>query len=267
LFAAFYHEHPAALDTLESDDSTSERLTSTDVLAHATIEELRDWLVDRRVDALLRRGLLRWDHWFLRTIGAAPHSLVADWQETAEVFHRRNLFVHTGGRVSREYVSLVQSELAVGATVGASATYVERSLDRLTVLGTLLVVNAQWKWFADYRPVLIGSLQQNIYDELMAASLWGPVGPICEGALRLPLDDEWVPLFRVNRWLGHKRAGTMTDALRAELVAWDTLDDLDALFERLPHALGAKHINLDSLMTWPVFAETRADPRINSLTD
>jgi hypothetical protein len=275
LVSAFYHEHPDALDALEREEPVGERFTTADALTYATIDELRDALIERRVDAILRGGLARWERWFRSTISVTPRQLASEWDVTREVFQRRNLFVHTGGRVSPEYLKNVASDAAIGTNLDASAGYVHRALDRLTILGSLLVTHAQWRWFEDFRPAFLGLLQQIIYDEWIGAEQWRPVALICEGVLGLGLDPGSAAVFRANRWLGYKRGGTLTDAHQQELRAWETdellpvyalvrlalLDDLDALIDRLPGALDAREIDLDSLRTWAVFAELRADPR------
>ena len=62
--------------------------------------------------------------------------------------------------MSPEYLKAVNSDAAVGTYLDASAGYVDAAFDRLTVLGTLLVTHAQWKWFENFRSGFLGLLQR-----------------------------------------------------------------------------------------------------------
>jgi hypothetical protein len=279
IFSSFYREYPGALDDLDQADGSVDRLAYGEALSFANREEMLEAIIERRVEAVLRGGLSRWERWFLRNIRVGPRRLVGNWPAVAEVFHRRHLFVHTGGRVTRDYVKATNSSRIVGSSLDAPAPYVDAALDGLTVLGTMLAVHAQWRWFKAYRAVVTESAHQILYEEFMRPGIWGPVAPIYEGLLRFKLEPETIAVFSANRWLGLKRAGVLTDTHREELRQWKVgalppiyglvrlalLDELDELFLRLPFALATGHITHDALRTWPVFAEARADPRLNSL--
>lgn len=104
--------------------------------------------------------------------------------------------------MTRDYVKATGSNRIVGASLSAPADYVEAAIDGLTILGTMLAVHAQWRWFKEYRTVVTETTQQTVYDEFMSAGIWGPVAPICDGVLRLGLQPkQWPCSRRTDGWV------------------------------------------------------------------
>jgi hypothetical protein len=132
--------HPGALNANEREFSLE------DLLAMSSIEDVREQAIARRTDEFQRRGLDGWCQWFQQH-KINCKKLALDWEDTREVFERRNIIVHNAGRVSQQYIDRVGARTAVdpkiGSEISLSKQYVAQALDQVMVLG-LLVALCSW---------------------------------------------------------------------------------------------------------------------------
>ena len=95
--------HPQAMGTDEKEFSLND-LTSLD-----SLEEARAIAIERRVDSATRGTIDDWAEWLEKRVKIPARELSLDREQTREVFLRRHLHVHTGGRVDQRYLSNVNS--------------------------------------------------------------------------------------------------------------------------------------------------------------
>ncbi|MGV9237492.1 hypothetical protein, partial [Streptomyces nigra] len=88
-----------------------------------SLEDAREFLIERRVSALMRESVDGWDRWLGKSVkGASMADTPVDWPVTREVFARRNLLVHNGGTVNQIYLSIVSrldNSPHAGAKIGS----------------------------------------------------------------------------------------------------------------------------------------------------
>jgi hypothetical protein len=114
LIAFFFRKYPGAADSAEPFFN----LSSLESLQ--TIEDAREVIIEHRVETLMRKSFDDWLQFFrdkpklslgyLNDEDAIPR--------IDEVFKRRNLIVHNGGRVSRVYLKEVEESLRKGLKLG-----------------------------------------------------------------------------------------------------------------------------------------------------
>lgn len=93
-------------------------LTLAELQALGTVEEARDFLISGYVEDLARGSIEGWVKWFAK-VGVQLDEIPEDWLQFREVFARRNLLVHTDGRVSKQYVdTLVDAGAKLDALPG-----------------------------------------------------------------------------------------------------------------------------------------------------
>lgn len=145
---AYLERVPAALPK----EST---LTLGTLRTFGSLEEVWEHVRDREANSLLREGLHAWARYFERRMHIDLRQLAHDWDRFAEHFQRRHLFVHRGGEISREYLSVtpehVRAKLKVpirpGANIGINADYLRDALYAFETTGYLLLM-ACWRKLA-----------------------------------------------------------------------------------------------------------------------
>lgn len=172
------------------------------------------------VDGLINGGLPRWHRWLHDTVGADFPSDPAETSRLSEVFLRRNLFVHSGGRVSARYASGVPDALRLGTRLSADASYAREALRGLLVSGVKLAVTA-WSAFrpafASNAQVLAIFLTQRYLLRVLA---WPAVLSVATWLLGAAVEPAQRDFARVLAGLSAKRMGD--DALvRALCEPWD----------------------------------------------
>lgn len=99
--------------------------------------------VDDKVRAVLQKSPFEWSELLERKLKFSLESLTKYWDEVIEVFARRNVIVHWGGRADDDYLSrLPQSATrpATGAAVITDLAYSRRTFDLFEHLGIALAV-------------------------------------------------------------------------------------------------------------------------------
>jgi hypothetical protein len=165
LLRAYYRRYPQAI-------SSEKTLTLGELNSVDSIEAARELIVEREIDAVLRRGLLeQMDHFHNRLkIGPeAPTGLTARFIEVVE---RRNLFVHNQGRVDRRYLDSVPAAISAkfqaqpGKDLLLSEEYLLEAIDIADALSLRLIGSCWRKWSSSQGADLF--LQLRIQDALAA---------------------------------------------------------------------------------------------------
>ena len=279
LAAAFYKSVPAAVG---SQDPV---LTVEELLSFSTLEDAVDFVIEKKVDDLLRQNLDDWSKFFQTRMKIDIAKLSPDWPRFAEHIQRRHLLVHADGRLSRRYLRAVPPELVreyfgeaeIGHRATLSSAYVRSALNSFEVTGLLLCSEVWLKLRPGDKDSLSHALIEFTYDTLVEAR-WECAREL---ATWLECHKEFSQSARLvgqfNRWLCMKRLSRWEE-VRAEVEAFDSsalgttyvlvrhslLDQKDEFFELLASTKG---VDLDDRGwdQWPIFSEMRADPRFEKL--
>jgi len=217
---AIYVKNPSALP--KSDYS----FTLEELSTYHSIDDARDFLITHRTEALLRESPDEWNKWLKRTINIELDKLIGDWPSTREMFIRRNILVHTEGRVTERYLRELtrvggdSAGLRVGQSLLPSPEYLRSALQRLIALEMLLVfrvrsrlekgeLNSTSLW-------LSGKL-----DFLVTLSMWDAVSLVSDS-----FDTDQCPRniqlsVKINGWIARKVRDGL-DSVRHHISSWDT---------------------------------------------
>jgi hypothetical protein len=273
LAEARYRLHPRAMGT-DRKEFSLEELSTFEVLEDATTA-----LIERRTDELMRRGLEGWAQWHKQETSVRFDEIALDWEATAEVFERRHLAVHHGGRVSPQYHRrLGAASPPVGSTLDLDEAYVQESLDRIGVLGGLLI-GCVWAQLLPDDQREAGSLLDARVYALMERGRWSSaqhIARVAQERLQLAEDDRY--RLRLNELLSIKRDQGLesirvaaeqidTSALshQYKLVRLALLDRHREAIEEAKVALAANEIDKSSLQTWLALDELRHLPEFRAL--
>lgn len=243
-----------------------------------TIEDAREALIEHRVEALMRQSLEDWTRFFKEKLKLGMSYLESDTSRISEVFKRRNLIVHNGGKVSRRYLSEVEEHLRPGVNLGdaieVSPTYLNASIDLIEEKFVLLGAEA-WRKLGsaeaeDGRATLLISLAL----ERLKEQRW----TVAKAFSFFVMNDKNEPeasrlRSQINYWQSFKWSGEY-ESIRKEVEASDfsakglifqvahaaISDNYKKVFEMLPAILSSGELKNEDLQDWPLFQGVREQP-------
>jgi hypothetical protein len=263
-----YRHNPTALDKSEHS-FTLEELTQFE-----SIDDAREALVTRKVDALLRESVDSWDKWLSRTVNVEFSSVIIEWSLAREVFARRNILVHADGQVTARYIRDMQSvskdtsSFRIGDLLGLPQEYAYESLERLVALGLLMTYAVWMRLYKTEKDEGALWLEFN-QNELISRKLWLAANLISL-SVKLP-DVQRSTALRVqlNGWLARKRLHGHHD-IENEVRAWD-ISGLSSIYaikksmlldeeksdNRLIESIDSGEISKFEVATHPLYEEFR----------
>ncbi len=275
LATEYYKARPGAL-------GDEPRFSLSDLEGLDSLDDSREEAISQRVDSLIHGDLDDWTRWFDKNPGLKAQNLALDYDALFEVFQRRHVLLHNGGRVSRIYRRRLTGRHAnppdLGERLIVDDAYFVSALDELVTAGGLLAVGTWSKVYPTEEPAALHSLYLYCYD-LMLAGQWRPVRRYCEVASKLPNQaTASLLIFQVNGWLAAKRLGEL-QKVRAHIEDWDTsalegrfkfakaalLDDFDEAFSFARQLLTQGDLEIEDLLEWPLAEELRAESRFAAL--
>jgi len=258
-------------------EKSEHEFTLEELSKYDSIDEARNELINRRVDALLGGGVNDWSSWCKRVLQFDLPSLTSDWPVMREIFARRNIIVHNSGRVNNRYLVAVEDsgvslpkDTKVGSEVETGKEYVDSSIQRILALGMCLVYSVWRKLYPkqvkEAAKWLVGRQEVMIYDEM-----WLAAHQISEYLKGAPMKRSDECMSKVYDWLARMQFEG-PEPIHQEVVDWDT-SGLDVIFviykecffgnvEKVVRLISANqgHSGLSKydLAMHPIFAEYRA---------
>jgi hypothetical protein len=267
LARAVVTRHPGSLD------SSERTFTWRDISAHSTLEELKAQVIEKAVDDLLRESSEGWMKFFETKYRLAIPPL-ARTPELLEVFQRRHVIVHNGGRVSRlymEHTSKIESPPNIGDRLSVDLEYFQKAADMLCIVALALVHNVARKLLPKDELAHTEDTITNVPYRLLQDRRYAVTKSIAEHQSLHPFENDYMRLVvQVNGWLAKKRLGEIAQC-RAEIESWQT-NTLQPIFVLAKHALldnleeghalvlelrGSQSLPVQFWLTWPLLAELR----------
>jgi hypothetical protein len=260
----------------------SERVIKvSELLAAGSREDLILALTDDEVETLLRKSHQDQFTWLENRFHVVLRKGLNVWPEFIEVTQRRNLFVHSDGRVSKQYLDICRSEgvlldpnLAVGQQLNVNRSYVEKVFATILEIGVKL---AQVLWRkhdpANIREAdwSLNELSVRLIDERKFELSKRLLDFACEVLPRLS-SRETKLYFIINRALAWKLSGDekkcqaiidgedwSADNVRFQLALAALKDDLQTTL-KLMRAMGKDGpVKVSGYQLWPLFRKFRGE--------
>lgn len=205
--------------------STEPQFSWDDIQKFDTLDDLRSFHADRQVEQLMWKGFDDWMEWLDKKLKVKFENISLDATLMREVFQRRHVIVHNGGKVSRQYLNKVPQapkDLSIGDSLEVSGEYLSDALDQLYVLGTLMasaVVDRLIK-NPEIREVIQKQLRL-LSDEHLKQERWISTEALCKAYSEMFDKEEDRNAMRVNLWVAKKqRLGI--GSIKQDVSAWDT---------------------------------------------
>jgi hypothetical protein len=261
----------------------SEPFFSLDALAFLkTIDDAKEMLIEHKVESLMRETLEVWLKFFKDKPKLGMGYLSAEVGRISEIFKRRNLVVHNGGRAGRRYFEEVDEGLRLGVKLGevvdVSTGYLNVSID-LIECQFLLLGAELWKHVeaSDDRrgkflmKIAVRSLEESRWVTARFLSQFGMNDKNLPESLRLS--------NQINYWQSFKWSGQY-EAIREEVEKTDfsakaplyqlayaaIVDDFETCFKLIPTLIERDDIRKVDLCTWPLFEAVRKQPEFSAFS-
>jgi len=253
-------------------------LSFSELVAFDSIEAARGHIVEKEVESVLRESHSEQFDWLEEKFKITLRKGLSIWPRFIEVTERRNLFVHTGGQVSGQYLKVCQihkfdcGETSKGGQLGVSSEYFEQAYEIIFEVGVKLA-HVLWR---KLKPDEVKSADQNLLEisyQLLCQEKYQLAKAILDFAtdvLKKPFSAEYRLSFVVNRAQAYKWSG---DNCRALEILDD--EDFSALCDKykladavlrenykqaleLVRTIGAHgDVDLEAYREWPLFREFR----------
>jgi hypothetical protein len=218
LVKQFLREKPQAL---RSDDT---KYSLAEISAFQSLEEFRDFSADRYVEGILRGSFDDWMTWFERQLKIKLEQVARDPSALREIFQRRHLFVHNGGRVNRLYLSKLPDLVnppAIDTELVVESDYLSATVDALTSAGTVLAAFVMRKLIPSKdNEHIADSLVNAAAYEFLRTGRWRIVIALTSAMADGCASEYTRYIMRVNGWIARKRSEG-PEAIRAEVEAWE----------------------------------------------
>ena len=250
-----------------------------DLKALGSIEDAKQHLIESEGEDVLRGSLEDWIRFLKERVNLSMGYLNAAKDNLIEVYQRRNLLIHNGGRVNSIYLSKVKrhltESLARDEVLDVPPEYLSAAIE-LFELNFMLIGAELWKKLNpidEERPTTL----INIAFSHLLKERWR----IAEGLSYFVMSDKQISersqmIGQLNYWQSVKWQGRFEDIRKeveqADFSARDSLYQLgqlallnknEAFFSLLPDVLRSGKLTIEDLRAWPVFREMREDPAYN----
>jgi hypothetical protein len=273
LMTEHFRLHPGAAGTDRAEFSLD------DLEELGSIDEAREVLIARRVEAQHQGGLDKWVDWFRgEPLKIDLRRLAIDWDSTYELFQRRHIIVHNGARVSRLYLTRTnRAAPSAGTEIVLDTDYVVHALDQLAALGVGLTV-ATSLMLVPGELGAPGQLLEEGVRRLSRDRRWEAVLALCGVAEKPQWPERRRLFFKTEGWLARKELHGL-ESIRDELEHFDVsalrddiavkrlilLDRHEEALEALSALLESSEVTQRELLSEPLYQSVLIHPDFASL--
>lgn len=254
-------------------DDSGRGYTWVEISRYESLADMRDAVVDRAIEDVLRGSLDEWVAYFDKRFKIGPIGVAKEFL-AQETIQRRHCIVHNGRLVSSQYLERLarfKPTAELHDELDVDGAYLRRAADTLYVVGYGLVWAMAFKLCGDaeHREYMAGVfanrtyflLQERRYDLVRALGATIPTNLI---------EEDSALVIRVNYWLAHKLDGKF-DAVRSEvedlkvasrsrqfnLVKHALLDEVEEAYRVAQSMIRDDELKQAHLFTWPLLAGVR----------
>jgi hypothetical protein len=269
--------------------NSSERNLSYSQLAEFdSISDAREHIVEKEIETVLRKSHAEQFDWLEKKFDLPLRKDLSIWPIFIEVTERRNLFVHTRGIVSSQYIKVCRqhgvklpSNIKVGDELDAPAEYMIEAYSCIFDMGVQLAHVLWRKKDIKTREQADDNLNAIAFDLLLDKryDLVKRVLDFAFSTIKKFSSEQIRRILLVNRALAYKWSGeekiaskiinaedwtaTSDNFKLAEVVILEDYKQADILFERI----GAKSdlLSINAYREWPLFLKYRDRPEFKVL--
>ena len=279
LISALYSTVPELLIASEK------KLAISDVLAYNSISELKQQLIRKEVETIIRDSHEDQFDWLERKLGIKLKKDLSVWPEFIEICERRNLLTHTNGIVSQQYLDKCRSvcfkiepNTKVGDRLFVSRKYLSNAAAVFYEMGIKLG-HIVWRKVQKSEPTASEKSFSEICFELIKTKNYTLANRLLEFGTKMPrLDEVYQRMMTINYANSMKLSGKpekideILDGLNWKTCSPDYKICVAAVrgkneeVFRLMKSMGKTgEISKEGYLTWPVFLPLRKEVKFREI--
>lgn len=244
-----------------------ESISLKDLSKFTTVEEAKTYLLQSKIDNVLRGSLSDWVKFFVDKMKINPN-MVASTPEVIEVTQRRHCFIHNDGRASQPYlVNTKNADVELGDYLSVSPRYVRKAADLLLVFMLSLHVSLAEKMAGKNKEAKesLSRFVGIVSFSLLQDRRYGTLKLISKSLPALRIEDSDQNILDVNIWLAYKFTNEF-EAVREQVESLDTdvipislrlakaalLDEHEGALKLIEAMLLTGDIEKEHILTWPL---------------
>lgn len=262
-----------------------------DIAEYGSIKEVKKNVIDNTIDKLFRDSHTEQIEWIEKAVDIKTLKQFAGWASFVELTERRNLFVHSDGMVSSQYLKECKrcnydtGGIEVGRKLFADDSYFESSyklLYEMSVMMTQILLNKLYVGVYTEDTgirdkVLIGNvyelISEKLYDVAIDVSMFARDGKTFK---RNNKDKAYIELnlAQAYKWSGHNEKCLAvlrdldTSAMSLDLqipkkVLEEEYDEVYSMMQTL--GSGSMILTKDAYREWPIFKEIRKQDKFKEV--
>lgn len=254
------------------------KISYKELLEITSLDSLKDEIIAKEVDCLMRDSHFTQVTFLDGKLKLGIEKSFPSWKDFLEITERRNLFVHTGGTVSAQYIEncakweiSLDKKIKEGEHLSASDDYIKNTIDCFYELSVRVAQAAVRRMFPESL-VEVDAAMNNRSVDLLIEERWSLADRIFTFALSIPDDmasgGEMKYYYLINRCIARKFSGKeFTEDLHS--IDWSpfhpkyhfavaVLEDRFEDAEKLMRSQAVKdEIMEEHFMEWPLFRDFR----------
>ncbi|MFW5981162.1 MAG: hypothetical protein ACOCRU_01150 [bacterium] len=281
LIENMFEVKPELLNSLNKD------VSFTDVLKASSINDLKEDIIAKEINIVLRKSHLEQIEWFEKKLGITLRSNKELIGKFVEITERRNLFVHSDGKVSNHYLNICKQnnykfkkEPNVGDKLDVETNYFYDTVNCLLEIGIKLT-HIIWRKLSPTQISLADENYTSITYDLIESDNYELAISLLEFILdsnQYDADYELIYLINLSqsyKWSGHE------DKCKELIMSRNNWSLYKEKYQIAKHVLLGeyeevyclfrKYSDDDNVITkqwireWPLFKEIRDDEEFNSI--
>jgi hypothetical protein len=267
-------------------ESSERSLTFAELTKFGTLEKARDYVLEKEIETFLRKSHAEQFSWLEKKFGLNLRTNLEVWPAFIEVTERRNLYVHTGGVVSSQYIDVCSlhgvdvASVQAGEKLTVTSDYLEAAHDVIYEIGVKLG-EVLWRKLAPDQTPKAEELLQNLTYSLLVEKRYSLARVLLEFAVttldKRHTDEKARLTFLINRALVSYLTANKNECLQIlDSQDWSATNDIFKLanlvlrekFEdaaKLMREIGPKNRPKKAeYLNWPLFNEFRNTPHFSS---
>lgn len=261
-------------------NSSEKNMQFSELIKFKTIEEAREFIVEKEVESVLRESHLKQFKWLENKLGITLRKDLLSFSDFIEITERRNLFVHCNGVISRQYLEVCKEnnvknigKAILGQKLNANPAYFNKCYSTLFEIGVKL---GQVIW-RKLQPEDIENADAHLNNVCYQLLIKGHnrlalnLLTFATDTLKKHHDQEMLCTLTINKALAHYLSDKKEDCKKVlEKHDWSATNDkfklaIAVLREEYENAIelmisigtSNKHINQDAYREWPLFRNFR----------
>jgi hypothetical protein len=270
LIHTYYKKYPHALD------ASKRKLSLADLREIGSIDAAEDYLLNKRIDSLLRKGLPAVLLFFTNRLKIDLKFFDEFKPRIMETLQRRHLLVHNGGLVNQQYLDRVPEDLLkeyalkLGDQISISDQYLRRAIDRIHLTGVILIQQCWRNWSRKELETADADLNTHTYHSIVEeryklAQHFGEYAQQLTSLKNAAKMNALLNLAQAYKWAGENdKCNAVIEkndwsgcGLAYKLAILAIKDDVQGFVGLLPLAAAANEIDLGHYQEWPIFKKMR----------